>query len=109
MNLMRRIREAKQAHQALRAEPATARNLAEKATIFKPLKALLDELWVATQTLPAQDRSVKALHTAIRHLIIDAEYFAGQNDAEGFRDPSEVWAQYALLERAFATSAAAEE
>ena len=39
---------------------------------------------------------------AIRLLTVDAEYYAGLNDAEGFRDPSEAWGQYELLLRAFA-------
>ena len=98
MSVVTRINEAKRDHEALRAEPAASGNLAEKALLCKRVKVLMDELWLATP----QASSGKALRSAIRRLTIDAEYFAGLTDGEGFRDPAELWVQYELLETAFA-------
>jgi hypothetical protein len=101
MSVITRIKEARRAHEALRFEPARSANLDEKAPLYRRVKAVLDELWSAA----GLSGSVDVLRTAIRRLIVDAEYFAGLTDGEGFRDATEVWDQYELLERAFAGDA----
>jgi hypothetical protein len=105
MSIITRIREARRAHESLRAVPARTANLDEKAPLYQRVKAVMDELWSAAPP----DRSGNILRTAIRRLTVDAEYFAGLTDGEGFRDPAEVWTQYDLLERAFTGDAGAAE
>jgi hypothetical protein len=91
------IRRAQRAHEVLRSERPTAANLPAKAEGYQGMKELFDELWAAAGEAahPVEVRRV------IRLLTVDAEYFAGLSDSEGFRDPTEAWSQYELLERAF--------
>ena len=101
MSVVVDIRAARRAHDSLRSCPPDAANLAHKADLYRVVKPVLDVLWTETDrpdaALPASE-----VRRAIRLLTVDAEYYAGLNDAEGFRDPSEAWGQYELLLRAFA-------
>jgi len=100
MGVLDQIRAARQAHEALRSSPPARTNLAEKADLYRGVKVVLDDLWRAAD-LPGANASVAEIRRAVRLLTIDSEYYAGLNDAEGFRDPAEVWGQYELLQRAF--------
>jgi hypothetical protein len=100
MRLADQIRMARQAHEELRASPPARRSLAEKADRYRAVKAVLDRLWEAADR-PEGTASAAEVRRAIRRLTVDAEYYAGLNDAEGFRDSAEVSGQYDLLERAF--------
>ena len=101
MGMLEEIRTARQAHEALRSSPPARATLAQKADHYGAVKSVLDRLWEAADrsgaTAPAAD-----VRRSIRRLTADAEYYAGLSDAEGFRDPAEVTAEYDLLERAFA-------
>jgi hypothetical protein len=97
MSVIDRIREARRAHESLRAQPPSAANVPGKAELFRDVKELLDGLESAPGPSAAEE-----VRRAIRLLRIDAEHHAGLNDAEGFRDAAEAWEQYDLLERAFA-------
>jgi len=101
VSLTDRIRAARQAHEALRAEPPHSANLPAKAKVYQDVKALLDELRAAA-TGPGVAGDLVDIRRAIRLLALDAEYHAGLNDSEGFRNPAEAWGQYELLERVFA-------
>jgi hypothetical protein len=101
MSLLDDVRMARQAHEALRSSPPSSATLAQKAERYRAVKAVLDKLWEAAERpgapVPAAD-----VRRSLRRLTVDAEYYAGLSDAEGFRDPAEAIAQYDLLERAFA-------
>jgi hypothetical protein len=101
MGMFDRIRAARQAHQELRSSLPARANLAGKADHYRAVKAGLDQLWEAADQ-PGAAASANDIRRAVRRLTADAEYYAGLSDAEGFRDPAEVWGQYDLLERAFA-------
>lgn len=93
------IHRARRAHEVLRSERPTAANLPAKAEVYRGMKEVFDELWAAAgEGVVADPVEVRRV---IRLLTADAEYFAGLNDSEGFRDPTEAWSQYELLERAF--------
>jgi hypothetical protein len=101
MGLLDQIRAARQAHQELRSSLPTPATLDEKADRYRAVKAGLDELWqAAAQSGVAA--SADDIRQTVRRLTADAEYYAGLSDAEGFRDPAEVWGTYDFLERAFA-------
>ena len=95
MDLSKPLETARQSHELLRSRGAGT-SPDEQSSAYRALKNAFDELWVATQQRP----DVKEIHRAIGRLITDAEYFAGLNDAEGFRDPAEVWQQYGYLAQA---------
>jgi|SRR5687767_8254645 hypothetical protein len=101
MSVVDRIRAARRAHEALRAESPSAANLQSKADVYRRIKALFDELWAAADRADVAGGATE-MHRAIRLLTIDAEHHAGLSDSEGFRDTAEAWDQYDLLERAFA-------
>ena len=101
MSLLDQIRAARQAHEELRASTPTGATLARKADPYRAVKAGLDQLWEAADQ-PGVEAFADDIRRAVRRLTADAEYYAGLSDAEGFRDPAEVWGEYDLLERAFA-------
>ena len=101
MSLTDRIRAARQAHEALHAEPPHSANLPAKAKLYRDVKALLDELRAAADG-PGVAGDPADVRRAIQLLAVDAEHHAGLNDSEGFRNPAEAWGQYEALERAFA-------
>ena len=92
------IRAARQAHEVLRSSPPVRANLAEKAELYRTVKAVLDDVWADADRPGAAPAA--EVRRAVRLLTVDAEYYAGLNDSEGFRDPAEAWEQYELLERA---------
>ena len=91
-----RIRAARRAHQILREESPNAANITSKAAVYREVKDLLDELGVLEQGQVEPE-----VGRAIRLLALDAEYYAGLSDTEGFRDSADAWTQYELLERTF--------
>jgi hypothetical protein len=94
MNLTECIQISRNAHELLRSRTAGSRPDQQGSTAYLTVKKGLDELWAAAQHRPDS----KQIRSAIGRLIIDAEYFAGLNDSEGFRDASDVWQQYGYLE-----------
>jgi hypothetical protein len=90
------LRAARRAHEALRAVPPSAENLAEKAALYRAVKAVLD---AAQEETDGGD-----LRRACLLLSIDAAFYAGFSDAEGFREARDAWAQYDELERAAANA-----
>lgn len=97
-SLRERIRAARATHEQLRAVPPISENLNAKRSLYESLRELFDELWIAMESVPDRS-SAELLRSAIRMLTIDAEWFAGiQADAEGFRDVTDLYAQYDLLE-----------
>jgi hypothetical protein len=100
MGLLDQIRAARQAHKELRSTLPSRATLTRKADCYRAVKAGLDQLWEAADQ-PGGSYSAEDVRRAIRQLTTDAEYYAGLSDAEGFRDPAEVWGEYDLLERAF--------
>ncbi len=97
MSLLDQIRAARQAHKELRSSPPARAMLLQKADQYRAVKMVLDQLWEKAEGLGAPATDVRR---AVRRLTADAEYFAGLSDAEGFRDPAELWGEYDLLERA---------
>ena len=95
-----RIRAARRAHEALRAQPPSVANLQSKAEVYRDMTTLFNELWAAADRSDVAEAA--EVHRAIRLLTLDAEYHAGLNDSEGVRDVGEARKQYDLLERAFA-------
>ena len=100
MGILKRIVAAHQSHVTLRSSLPSRTNLAEKADLYRTIKAVLDELWEAAEG-PGTSASITDVRRAVRLLTVDAEYYAGLNDSEGTRDPAEAWGQYDLLKRAF--------
>jgi hypothetical protein len=100
MGLLDPIRVARQTHDALRSSLPSRTNLAEKADLYRTVKSVLDDLWKATDR-PGTATSATEVRRAVRRLTVDAEYHAGLNNSEGFRDAAEASGQYDLLERAF--------
>jgi hypothetical protein len=96
MNLTECIRVTRNAHELLRSRAPTTRPDEKSSTAYQTVKKGLDKLWEAAQ----QSADNKQICNVIGRLTIDAEYFAGLNDSEGFRDASEVWQQYIYLEKA---------
>src|SRR4051794_15353177 len=95
MNLTECIQMTRKAHESLRSRTAGTLPDERSSSAYRRLKKGLDELWAAAQEhLDAQE-----LRDAIAKLTIDAEYFAGLNDGEGFRDAAEVWQQYDYLDK----------
>jgi hypothetical protein len=101
MGLLDQIRAARKAHKELQSSPPARATLAQKADQYRAVKMVFDQLWEKADGLGAPATDVRR---AVRRLTIDAEYFAGLSDAEGFRDPAELWAEYDLLERAVASN-----
>jgi hypothetical protein len=99
VSLLDQVRAARQAHEALRSSLPAPGNLDEKAGLYRAVKSALAELWGAADRPGAPAAEVRR---AVRRLTVDAEYYAGLTDGEGYRDPSEVWGAYDWLERAFA-------
>jgi hypothetical protein len=100
MSLLNQVQAARQAHQALRSTPPAPANLDEKAGLYRAVQSALDDLWGAADR-PGAAGPAAEVRRAIRQLTVDAEYYAGLTDGEGFRDPAEVWGKYEWLERAF--------
>ena len=94
MNLTECIQLTRKAHESLRSRTAGTRPDEQSSAAYRALKAGLDELWAAAQRHP----DAKEIRNAIGKLTIDAEYFAGLNEGEGFRDAAEVWQRYNYLE-----------
>ena len=94
MSLSKSIKTARGAHQLLRSRVAGTRPDEQSSAAYRTLKAALDELWAAADDYP----ETQQIRQAVGRLTIDAEYFAGLNDGEGFRDSAEVWQQYSNLE-----------
>ena len=95
MNLTEYIQITRTAHELLRSRaPGTCLD-DRSSTAYQTVKKGLDELWAAAQQRPDN----KQICGAIRRLTIDAEYFAGLNDSQGFRDASDVWQQYGYLQK----------
>jgi hypothetical protein len=90
------IQTARKAHVVLRSRAAGTRSDDQSYAAYRTLKTALDELWAAAE----QHRETKQIRKAIGKLTVDAEFFAGLNDGEGFRDATEVWQQYTYLEHA---------
>src|SRR5690348_7461355 len=90
MNLSECIQITREAHESLRSRTPGTRPDEQSSTAYQTVKKGLDELWAAAQQRPDK----KQICNAIGRLTIDAEYFAGLNDNEGYRDASEVWQQY---------------
>jgi hypothetical protein len=101
MSLREQIRTARQAHEELRSSPPARTNLDAKADRYRAVKSVLDQLWEAADR-PGAAPLAAEVRRAIRLLTVDAEYYAGMNDAEGFRDAAEASGQYDWLERVFA-------
>jgi hypothetical protein len=95
MNLTESIQTTRKSHELLRSRTAGTRPDEQSSIAYQTVKKGLDELWEAAQKHPHK----KQICSAIGRLIIDAEYFAGLNDSEGYGDASEVWQQYAYLEK----------
>ena len=95
MNLAECIQTTRKAHELLRSRTPGTRPDEQSSTAYQTVKKGLDELWAAAQQRPDNKR----ISSAIGRLVIDAEYFAGLNDSEGYGDASEVWQQYAYLEK----------
>ena len=95
MNLTQCIHTARNAHELLRSRTPGARPDEPGATAYQAVKTGLNQMWEAAQ----QRADKKQICSAIGRLTIDAEYFAGFNDSEGFRDASEVWQEYSYLEK----------
>ena len=94
MNVTESIQMARKTHELLRSRVAGTPPDEQSAAAYRALKTALDELWAAAQPHP----DMKQIRGAIGMLTIDAEYFAGLNDGEGFRDAAEAWQQYSYLE-----------
>jgi hypothetical protein len=90
------IQTARKAHEALRSRAAGARPNEESSTAYRALKAALDELWTDAE----RHTEAEQIRRVIGQLTIDAEYFAGMNEGEGFHDATEVWRQYNYLKGA---------
>ena len=101
MNVLDQILAAREAHEKLRASPPARATLGPMGEQYRLVKAVLDQLWEAADQ-PGVEAFADDIRRAVRRLTADAEYYAGLSDAEGFRDPAEVWGEYDLLERAFA-------
>ncbi len=97
MNLHETIQITRDAHELLRSRTPGTRPDEPSSFAYQKVKKGLDELWAAAQQLLA----TKETRSRIGRLMIDAEYFAGLNDSEGFRDASEVWQQYTFLQETF--------
>jgi hypothetical protein len=95
MNLTESIQITRNAHGLLRSRTPGTRLDEQSSAAYQKVKKGLDELWAAAQ----QRSDKKQICSAIGRLTIDAEYFAGLNDSEGFRDASEVWQLYIHLEK----------
>ena len=96
MNVNECIEMARKAHERLRARTAGIRPDERSSAVYNSLKSALDEIWAAAEQRP----DMKQIRSAIEKLTSDAEFFAGLNDSEGFRDAAEVWQQYAYLKHA---------
>ncbi len=96
MNIPEAIQTARKAHQHLRGRPAGVPPEQKSNAVYASLKAALDELWTAAE----RHRDAKQIRRAVVQLTVDAEFFAGLSDTEGFRDPAEVWQQYSYIEQA---------
>jgi hypothetical protein len=94
MSLTDCIQATRQAHELLRRRAAGTRPDEQCSAAYRTVKSGLDELWTAAQ----QHLAMQQLQAAIEKLTVDAQYFAGLSDSEGFRDAAEVWQQYAYLE-----------
>jgi hypothetical protein len=90
------VETARKAHETLRARVAGTRPDDRSSAAYKTLKSALDRLLAAVQQRP----DVKQIRNAIGKLTTDAEFFAGRNDDEGFRDAADVWQQYDNLKQA---------
>ena len=95
MNLTETIRTAREAHEVLRSRTAGTRPDEKSSAAYRAVKTALEELWTAAQQHPDS----KQVRGAIGRLTVDAEYFAGLNDGEGFREATEVWQRSTFLQQ----------
>jgi hypothetical protein len=65
------------------------------------VRTALEELWGAADG-PGVAEPAAEVRRAVRRLTVDADFYAGLTNGEGYRDPAEAWATYEWLERAFA-------
>ena len=84
------LHAAERAHRQLRAHAPDPGNLDPKAQLLGQILPALD---AARDALPH-------LRSTAERLAMDAEFFAGRTDAEGYRDRNEVWTAYEELRSA---------
>ena len=93
MHITECVETARKAHQSLRSRTPGARPDEQSAAAYKAFKTAVNQLWIVTQQYP----DAQQIRSSIWKLTIDAEFFAGLNDSEGFRHAAEVWQQYTYL------------
>jgi hypothetical protein len=96
VNITECIEKARKAHVALRSRAGGTCPDEQSSLAYKTFKTAVNQLWAETPQLP----NARDIRSSLWRLTIDAEFFAGLNDSEGFRDATEVWQQYTYLKQA---------
>lgn len=99
MKITEYIDTARSAHVTLRLQTEGNRPDENSSVAYKTFKTAVDQLWTETSGHP----NSQPIRTSLSRLTVDAEFFAGLNDSEGFYDAAEVWREYEYLKQTIAS------